>query len=1091
MRKRIVFLCMMAGPWLAAAEVAAVEPAPQFVQKWGTLGSGDGQFNEPYGVTVDGTNVYVSDTINYRIQQFTTSGAFVRKWGSLCRLGSGFGCVDPDGGGPLELGDGQFWDGVGLDVDANGDVYMAEFSNHRVQKFSGTGTFILKWGTFGSGNGQFNTADDVAFDTAGNAYVVDKNNDRIQKFSNTGTFLAAWGTAGTGDGQFQKPVGIAIDADDNVYVAEQVGHRIQKFDTNGGFILKWGTFGAGDGQFNEPIHINVDINGNVYVPDSKNHRIQKFDGNGTFLTKWGTFGTGDGQFNEPEAVDVDASGNIYVCDTQNDRIQKFAPAPPAVNYRSIGTDASILASGTASIAQSDTTATLSASLTANVGVGDRVVIGGETFYIKVKVSPTQITTNDPAVSTHTNAAYTVTRAFNTLQAWEDARDGDLVGEYRREVGVCYNDGPFTSGIVINDSTTDANRYMMLTVAEGHRHNGLAGTGARLDAGGGLSTRPIVLQDQYTRLEWIELFNWLDNTAGIYVDVNPADESADNSILTNLLLHDFTAGSLQAAITVLGSNTTVQNTIVYDGDGKGIAIYGAGAIIENCTVYGITGDGVKLVSGNSGSFRNTVSVGNTTADFNLAGTIDYFGYNMFSTTTGFDPNSFQGNNQAPPADLNDLFFSIAPGSENLHLEDGGHNAVDTGLDLSGSFTSDIDGEIRSAPWDMGADEIAAAPLQIISASDQVFTVGDPATVIASITVTDAGDTPRITAANDMRIMIPAAFNMDWDIFDTAAAISGPAAGKVAGSVSYEDGGKTLVMDVLTDFAVQDSVTISGLSFTDFSATSTADYLVLDVDDDANADATDGQTIRIDAPPPSSRFRLLSWAEDEPSAAANPTPISISLDNVTTDVSSSDRANASFSHTVGSCPCCGDPFLVVITMSRGDQGANGVSYGGQALNQAISEKASSSSGAEWVQIWYLTNPPSGSNTVDVTFGINDSPNGVAAISYFGVDSADPIGAVAGNSDTDSSTTVSVTISTTAADSVIVGGLGHHGGDTDPHDHGGDVTTEHFDEASGGATSSDSGYAGGEIMTTATGFYTFQWTGNTSDDYAIACIELKRAP
>lgn len=303
MRKRIVFLCMMAGPWLAAAEVAAVEPAPQFVQKWGTLGSGDGQFNEPYGVTVDGTNVYVSDTINYRIQQFTTSGAFVRKWGSLCRLGSGFGCVDPDGGGPLELGDGQFWDGVGLDVDANGDVYMAEFSNHRVQKFSGTGTFILKWGTFGSGNGQFNTADDVAFDTAGNAYVVDKNNDRIQKFSNTGTFLAAWGTAGTGDGQFQKPVGIAIDADDNVYVAEQVGHRIQKFDTNGGFILKWGTFGAGDGQFNEPIHINVDINGNVYVPDSKNHRIQKFDGNGTFLTKWGTFGTGDGQFNEPEAVD--------------------------------------------------------------------------------------------------------------------------------------------------------------------------------------------------------------------------------------------------------------------------------------------------------------------------------------------------------------------------------------------------------------------------------------------------------------------------------------------------------------------------------------------------------------------------------------------------------------------------------------------------------------------------------------------------------------------------------------------------------------------------------------------------------------------
>jgi hypothetical protein len=88
------------------------------------------------------------------------------------------------------------------------------------------------------------------------------------------------------------------------------------------------------------------------------------------------------------------------------------------------------------------------------------------------------------------------------------------------------------------------------------------------------------------------------------------------------------------------------------------------------------------------------------------------------------------------------------------------------------------------------------------------------------------------------------------------------------------------------------------------------------------------------------------------------------------------------------------------------------------------------------------------------------------------------------------VTVNISTTVDGSVVVGGLGQHGGDTDPHDQGTDITAEHWDEASGSATSSDSGYAGGEIATSTTGIYTFEWDGNASDDWATACIELKPA-
>ena len=62
-----------------------------------------------------------------------------------------------------------------------------------------------------------------------------------------------------------------------------------------------------------------------------------------------------------------------------------------------------------------------------------------------------------------------------------------------------------------------------------------------------------------------------------------------------------------------------------------------------------------------------------------------------------------NDQLPPVNADDLFVSIGSGTENLHLEQSGHNARNTGLDLSGTFTGDIDGESRSAPWDIGADE----------------------------------------------------------------------------------------------------------------------------------------------------------------------------------------------------------------------------------------------------------------------------------------------------------------------------------------------------------------------------------------------------
>ena len=89
----------------------------------------------------------------------------------------------------------------------------------------------------------------MAVDSSDNVYVADTSNNRIQKFDSKGNFLSMWGDFGTGDGQFRFPVAVAVGDSDNVYVADSSNYRIQKFDSDGTFITKWGSQGSDDGQF--------------------------------------------------------------------------------------------------------------------------------------------------------------------------------------------------------------------------------------------------------------------------------------------------------------------------------------------------------------------------------------------------------------------------------------------------------------------------------------------------------------------------------------------------------------------------------------------------------------------------------------------------------------------------------------------------------------------------------------------------------------------------------------------------------------------------------------------------------------------------
>ena len=279
-----------------------------FLRMWGEYGSGNGRFDEPYGVAIDGSD---------NVYVADASNDRIQKF-------------DPNGGfltkwGTSGSGDGQFYWPSMIGIDSSGNVYVSDWDNHRIQKFGPNGTFITSWGMEGTGNGEFDGSDGMAIDASGNVYVSDYYNHRIQKFESNGAFITTWGSEGAGNGRFSYPEGVAVDALGNVYVADSENNRIQKFDSNGGFLTKWGTAGFGNGQFAYPVGIAIDNVGNVYVSEWENNRIQKFGPNGAFITTWGTSGLESGQFNYPAGIAVNSSRDVYVADYENNRLQVFSP----------------------------------------------------------------------------------------------------------------------------------------------------------------------------------------------------------------------------------------------------------------------------------------------------------------------------------------------------------------------------------------------------------------------------------------------------------------------------------------------------------------------------------------------------------------------------------------------------------------------------------------------------------------------------------------------------------------------------------------------------------------------------------------------
>ncbi|KAL4452615.1 hypothetical protein ABPG75_008277 [Micractinium tetrahymenae] len=153
--------------------------------------------------------------------------------------------------GSVGSGNGQFANPWGMCLDAAGNILVADNSNHRVQKLDATGAYLSKFGTVGSGNGQFLSPTDVKVDSAGNIYVADFNNFRVQKFDSSFNYISQFGSYGSGNGQFQAPISLCLDASGNIYVMDGMLNRVQKFDPSGNFVWSSGTTGGGDGQLTQ------------------------------------------------------------------------------------------------------------------------------------------------------------------------------------------------------------------------------------------------------------------------------------------------------------------------------------------------------------------------------------------------------------------------------------------------------------------------------------------------------------------------------------------------------------------------------------------------------------------------------------------------------------------------------------------------------------------------------------------------------------------------------------------------------------------------------------------------------------------------
>jgi DNA-binding beta-propeller fold protein YncE len=222
----------------------------------------------------------------------------------------------------------QKFDGpIGLAVEADGDVYVADTQNDRILTFSNDGAHKGTWET----DTMFED-DSIATPSnitiSGNrVYVTSQFRDNVQIFDRDGDFQGLLSGITPGDpNELDGPRGLDIDPSGRVVIADRDANRIQVLSASGDHVDQWGGLpvSSDPGAFNLPVDVAVDGAGNTFVVDWENTRIEKFKSNREFEREWGgSTSTGDAKMNAPDSIAVDAAGNVYVTDPGDQVIKKF------------------------------------------------------------------------------------------------------------------------------------------------------------------------------------------------------------------------------------------------------------------------------------------------------------------------------------------------------------------------------------------------------------------------------------------------------------------------------------------------------------------------------------------------------------------------------------------------------------------------------------------------------------------------------------------------------------------------------------------------------------------------------------------------
>ncbi|RAJ92252.1 putative secreted protein (Por secretion system target) [Larkinella arboricola] len=244
-------------------------------------------------------NLFLSDNWNNRIRKVTPDGIINTVVGNGVRCSKETGCFGGDGGPAIQASlDGP----TGIDIDAQGNLFIADYFNHRIRKVTPDGiiTTVAGNGSYGfSGDGgpatsaRLNFPGDVAVDAQGNLFIADQYNHRIRKVTPQGV-ITTWAGNGIsdfgGDGgaatraSLDYPSGILLDAKGNLLIADGGNHRIRQVTPDGiiSTIAGNGLAGfSGDGglptqaSLNGPSSIAVDVQGNLYISDRNNYRVRK------------------------------------------------------------------------------------------------------------------------------------------------------------------------------------------------------------------------------------------------------------------------------------------------------------------------------------------------------------------------------------------------------------------------------------------------------------------------------------------------------------------------------------------------------------------------------------------------------------------------------------------------------------------------------------------------------------------------------------------------------------------------------------------------------------------------------------------------